>query len=61
MSIRIGNNNTVVKSKITEKNGDSPSGLKSVLIGVAVSLFVGFIFLFSFWGDVVSWIEGLFG
>lgn len=54
MSIRIGNNNTVVKSKITEKNGDSPSGLKSVLIGVAVSLFVGFIFLFSFWGDVVS-------
>ena len=61
MSIRIGDNNILVKSKITEKNDDSYGGLKSILITVSISLVVGFIFLFSFWGDVVSWIEGLFG
>ncbi len=61
MSIKIGNNNTIVKSKITEKNGDSSNGLKSIVIAVSVSFVVGFIFLFGFWEDVVSWIEGLFG
>ncbi len=61
MSIRIGNNNTIIKSKITENSGDSSNGLRSILIAAAISLIVGFILLFSFWGDIVSWIEGLFG
>ena len=61
MSIKIGDNNTIMNSKITEKNGDSSSGLKSIMIAAIVSLVVGFILLFSFWGDIVSWIEGLFG
>lgn len=60
MSIRIGDNNKIVKSKIIENNDNSPNGLRSILITAAISLIVGFILLFSFWGDIVSWIEGLF-
>ena len=60
VSIRIGDNNKIVKSKIIENNDNSPNGLRSILITAAISLFVGFILVFCFWGDIVSWIEGLF-
>ena len=61
MSIKIGNNNIIYKSKITEKNDDNSNGLKSILIAITIAFVVGFILLFSIWVDIISWIEGLFG
>lgn len=45
-------NNTLTKKKFSEKH--------PILLSVIVGLATGFILLFSFWQDIVNWIEGLF-
>lgn len=68
-SVTIGSGNKLKNTTIASKidNAPSPSDQgKSfaekhpVLISVAVSLFTGFILLFSFWERIVNWIEGMF-
>lgn len=67
----IGSNNKITNSSIAvnierdgtnEKNGRRKSFAEKhpVLISVLVSFVVGFILLFSFWKQIVTWIEGLF-
>jgi hypothetical protein len=67
MSINIGDHNKIKNSTIQEINGDVLKESKKnfaerhpVLISVAVSITVGFLMLFHFWQDIVTWIEGLF-
>ena len=68
-SIRIGNNNNINKSNIVSRmesqagNNTSPkkfSGKHPVLLSVIVSLITGFVLMFSFWQDIVNWIEEVF-
>lgn len=71
MSIRIGDNNKISNSQIGHNNVSNSSGPECaekknfiekhpILISVIVSLATGFVLLFSFWKDIVDWIEGLF-
>lgn len=65
MSIKIGNNNKIKKSKIGHNYGSTPPKenffTKHPLIsGVIISMIAGFIMLFSFWEKIVKWIENLF-
>ena len=61
MSIHIGDNNKIIKSTFNdgEKN-KSWAEKHPVLISLLCSLVIGFIMLFSFWNDIVVWIEGRF-
>lgn len=68
MSINIGNNNKISHSSIVENNGDSSSEKKyknfaerhPVAISIIISFAVGFVLLFSFWQNIVNFIESLF-
>ena len=54
----IGNDNTKTITNTEEKK--SFASRHPILIGALISLIVGFILMFSFWKDIISWIEGLF-
>lgn len=66
-SITIGNNNKINGSTIagtmsttgTDKKGGFYEN-HPVICSVLISLFVGIVLLFSFWGRIISFIEGLF-
>lgn len=65
MSIRIGNKNKFKKSTIGHQYNSSKEKKKfhekhPFLFGIFVSLFAGLILFFSFWTDVVHWIENFF-
>lgn len=67
MSIKIGNKNKIKNSNIGHQyNAVAPNVNKTfverhtVLISFLISFVVGFILLFSFWKDIVDWIEKLF-
>jgi len=73
MKIKIGDNNKIKNSSIGHQinlNTDDPSknDKKSnsfaqrhpILISIIISISVGFILLFSFWGNIVNYIENLF-
>jgi phosphotransferase system glucose/maltose/N-acetylglucosamine-specific IIC component len=66
MNIKIGNKNKIKNSSIGHHSNNSnnkPEKKKSfaekhtVLISFFISLITGFILLFSFWGNVVDWVE----
>ena len=67
MSINIGNNNKIKNSTIAEKiNSNEKHEKKSfydkhpVICGFLISLIAGIVTLFTFWKDIVNWLEGLF-
>lgn len=65
MSIRIGNNNKFKKSTIGHQYNSSKEKKKfhekhPVLFNASIALFIGFILLFSFWTNIIHWIESLF-
>ena len=68
-SIKIGDNNKIANATIAgkiEKSAYNNEDKKSfaerhpVLLSLLISLLAGFILLFSFWKDIIDWIEGLF-
>lgn len=68
-SITIGNGNTIKQSIISnkidtdvpaEKTNKSFSDKHPIFLSVIIGLITGFILLFSFWGNIIDWIEGLF-
>lgn len=66
-SITIGSNNKIKNSTIAgivnAKGTDVPKGFYErhpVFCGLLISLVAGIILLFSFWNQVVSFVEGLF-
>lgn len=69
-SIRIGDHNTISNTNILGGKGNHQENTKEsqkkfsekhpILISVIVGLITGFVLLFSFWQDIVNWIEGLF-
>lgn len=70
MGIKIGNNNTIKNSNIAETiNGNLSKKTKRkksfyekhpVICSFLISLVAGRIVLFSFWNNMVNWIEGWF-
>lgn len=69
MEINIGNNNkfknvmiTEEKSSISEQKVKKKSFTEKhpILVSVCISFVVGVILLFSFWGDVIEFLENLF-
>ena len=67
MGIKIGDNNKIQNSTISEKIETSKENLEKktfyerhpVICGFLISLFAGIVLLFPFWGKVVSFLEGL--
>jgi hypothetical protein len=68
-SITIGNGNKIKQSivsntiKTTEPTRNfkkSFSEKHPILLNVIIGLITGFVLLFSFWGNIIDWIEGLF-
>ena len=66
-SITIGNNNKINGSTIAGTMSTTGTVKKGgfyenhpVICSVLISLFVGIVLLFSFWGRIISFIEGLF-
>ncbi|WP_242280741.1 hypothetical protein [Bacillus cereus group sp. BfR-BA-01347] len=69
MSIQMGDKNNIKNSVIGHNNQNiaiqtpekkSFAEKHPILISVLVSFVVGFILLFSFWKNVVEWVENLF-
>lgn len=67
VGINIGDGNKIVNSNIAEKIENTNLKEKKRLYdnhpwicGILVSLFVGIILLFSFWQNIITWIEGWF-
>ena len=68
MSIKIGNGKTIKNSTIAEKIEEKENevtkrtfyGRHPVLCSILISLGVGFVLLFGFWKDIISFVEGLF-
>lgn len=67
MGINIGDGNKIVNSNIAEKiENTNPNEKKRFydkhpwICGGLVSLFVGIILLFSFWQNIITWIERWF-
>ena len=66
MGINIGNGNKIVNSNIAEKIENTNLKKKRFydkhpwICGGLISLFAGIILLFSFWKDIITWIEGWF-
>lgn len=69
MGINIGDNNkfknVTIAEKIsyrTEQNNKKKTFAEQhpILIGLFCSFVVGLLFLFSFWNDVIAFVEGLF-
>lgn len=65
MSISIGDNNKISNTTIVENstvNKENKKGFTAkhpILISLICSFVVGFILLFSFWTEIISWIEGV--
>jgi len=69
-SVRIGDNNNINNTNIAggignqqENNTSSKKKFSEkhpIFISIILSLITGFILLFSFWQNIVNWIEGLF-
>lgn len=69
-SVRIGDHNKINNSNIAGRMQNQPDSNASakkkfsekypILLSIIVGLATGFILLFSFWKDVVNWIEGVF-
>ena len=50
-------------NKISNTNNEEKKGFVSrhpIIVSVLISLIVGFILMFSFWKEIINWIEGLF-
>lgn len=68
MSIKIGNGNTIKNSTIAEKIEEKETEVTKgsfyirhpVLCSILISFGVGFVLLFSYWKDIISFIEGVF-
>lgn len=66
MGINIGNNNKINNSIISEESRMKNEKKKNIfekhplIFSFLISLFAGFILLFSFWGKIVEWIENIF-
>ena len=67
MGIKIGNNNKISQSTIANTvNRNTATPKKSwyekhpIIGGIIVSVVAGVILLFSFWSDIVKFIEGVF-
>lgn len=70
MGVKIGNNNTIKNSNIAETmNGNAtnpPNNKKNfydkhpIICGFIISLVAGIVVLFSFWNNIINWIEGWF-
>lgn len=67
MGVNIGNGNKIKNSNIAEKIEGMPTNEKERIYdkhpwicGALISFFVGLILLFSFWGKLITWIEGCF-
>lgn len=66
-SINIGNNNRIKKSNIFINDSDKVLHKKlkfyekhPVISSVLISLVTGFVFLFSFWNEIIDFIESIF-
>jgi len=68
MKIKIGNKNKIKNSHIGHHiNSDNLPKTKEtfferhpIIISFIISFLVGFILLFSFWDNIVMWIENIF-
>lgn len=70
MSVNIGNNNRIVNSNISEciEDGNASTKIEKkrfferhpVICGFLISLIAGFFLMFSFWKEIIAFIEGLF-
>lgn len=68
MSVQIGDNNKINNSTIAEKIETNHEELEKktffekhpVLCGFLISLAAGVVLLFSFWGRIISFLEGMF-
>lgn len=67
MNIKIGDKNKIKNSyighqKINSANRDKKSFIERhpIIISLIISFIVGFVLLFSFWDNVVKWIEKIF-
>lgn len=67
INITIGDNNTIKNSIIAGKVNTNGANQKKnfyerhpLICGLLISLFAGFILLFSFWNQIVQLIEGVF-
>ena len=65
MGIKIGDNNEVNNTIISDNSDIDCEKKKNfiekhpIIISFIISLITGFFLLFSFWGKIVEWIEGL--
>ncbi len=64
MGIFIGENNKIKNSTIAERiNNEIPKknfiDRHSVMVSIITSFIVEFVLLFSFWHDIILWMEGL--
>lgn len=67
MGINIGNNNKIKNSNIAENMTTSPTDEKKGvfnkhpwLCGILVSIIAGLILMFSFWDNIITYIERWF-
>lgn len=68
MGVNIGNNNKIKNSNIADNiELDSTEAPKQsfydkhpVICGFLISLAAGMVLLFSFWTNIITWIEGWF-
>lgn len=64
--IKIGNSNKIKNSSIGHNLNSKPPKKKSfaqrhpILLSVIISLITGFVLLFSFWKQIIDFIESLF-
>lgn len=66
MNIKIGNRTKIKKSHIGHQINSTDQERKSfverhpIIISFIISMITGFILLFSFWDNVINWIERIF-
>ena len=64
MGIFIGENNKIKNSTIAERiNNEIPKKnfieRHSLIVSIITSFVVGFVLMFSFWDEIILWMEGL--
>ena len=65
MGIKIGNNNTINNSNITEnglvsENKRTFAEKHPIFIGLMCSFVIGVLLMFTFWEELITFVEGLF-